>query len=92
MQYTASGVAASESDQTAVSIPGLVAAAGWAVGLIVGLVALAIGHVALAGVSLVLAIMAPWFGLAWVSHNQRRVAHAAPIPVRGWPGLHLTAH
>lgn len=91
MQYTASGIAASESDQTVVSIPGLVAAAAWAVGLIVGLVALAIGHVALAGVSLVLAIMAPWIGLAWVSHNQRRVATAGPIPVRGWPGLHFTA-
>lgn len=94
MHYTANGVAAGESDQNGVSIPGLIAAGVWAIGLVVGLIALATGHAAVAGVSLVLAVMSPWFGLAWVSHSQRRVAHEA-VSVgsfsSSWHGLRFTA-
>lgn len=54
-----------------VSLPGLLAAATWAIGLVIGLVALTVGHELLAGVSLLLALMSPWFGLAWVAHGQR---------------------
>ncbi|MCV7079629.1 hypothetical protein H7I94_31530 [Mycobacterium szulgai] len=94
MHYTANGVAAGESDQSGVSIPGLIAAGVWAIGLVVGLIALATGHAAVAGVSLVLAVMSPWFGLAWVSHSQRRVAHEA-VSVgsfsSSWHGLRFTA-
>ncbi len=81
-----------------VSVPGLVAAATWAVGLVIGLVAMAAGHELLAGVSLVLAIMSPWFGLAWVAQSQRaemrrqraRADQAVGYP-GGWPVLQLTA-
>ncbi|OBK31085.1 hypothetical protein A5634_14710 [Mycobacterium asiaticum] len=89
---------ASDSDERAFSVPGSVAAATWTVGLIIGLIALATGHELLAGVSLVLAIMSPWFGLAWVSHSQRArmrherafVAQAAPYS-GGWPAAQTTA-
>lgn len=60
-----------DSDERTVSVPGVVAAAIWAVGLAIGLAAMAAGHELLAGVSLVLAIMSPWVGLAWVARNQR---------------------
>jgi len=95
MHYIANGVVAGESDQSGVSIPGLIAAGVWAIGLVVGLIALGTGHAAVAGVSLVLAIMSPWFGLAWVSHSQRRVAHET-VPAgtsfsSSWPGLRFTA-
>lgn len=100
MNHTASGLTTSESDQSGASLPGLVAAAIWAVGLMAGLVALATGHAAVAAVCLVLAAMSPWLGLAWVSHSQRRVAEPAlswvgidsdePLPTR-LPGLRFTA-
>ena len=82
----------SDSGDDTVSVPGLVAAGAWALGLMVGLVALATGHQLIAGVALILAIMSPWFGLAWVSRGQRREAHARLITGRevasyagGWP-------
>jgi hypothetical protein len=57
--------------------PWLVAAAVWAVGLVVGVLALLAGHAGAAVVALILAVGAPWFGLAWVSHGQRRALHVA---------------
>jgi hypothetical protein len=59
------------------SIPGLVAAAVWVVGLAVGVLALVTGHAGVAVVALLLAVVAPWFGLAWVSRSQRRASNVA---------------
>jgi len=59
------------------SIPGLMAAAIWAVGLAVGVVALVTGHAGTAVVALLLAVAAPWFGLASVSRGQRRAFNVA---------------
>jgi hypothetical protein len=59
------------------SIPGLVAAAIWAVGLAVGVLALVIGHPGAAIVALLAAVAAPWFGLASVSRSQRRAFNVA---------------
>jgi hypothetical protein len=59
------------------SIPGLVAAAIWAAGLAVGVVALVTGHTGAALAALLLAVAAPWFGLAWVSRSQRRAFNVA---------------
>ncbi|MDP7706441.1 hypothetical protein [Mycobacterium sp. TY815] len=88
----------SDSGERAVSVPGLVAAATWAVGLVIGLVAMASGHELLAGVALVLAIMSPWLGLAWVARTQRAdmrrqraLAQQAVLYPGSWPTLQLTA-
>jgi Flp pilus assembly protein TadB len=90
----------SDSGGQTVSVPGLLAAGAWTVGLIIGLIAIAAGHDLLAGVALVLAIVSPWFGLAWVSHNQRSDmrrqrsaarANQAPSYAGGWPGLPVSA-
>lgn len=90
--------ATSDSDERAVSVPGLVAAATWAIGLAIGLAAMAAGHELLAGVSLVLAIMSPWLGLAWVARNQRAdmrrqraLAAQTVLYPESWPVLQLTA-
>ncbi|OBJ48236.1 hypothetical protein [Mycobacterium asiaticum] len=86
---------AGEQDERTVSIPGVLSAGVWTVGLAIGLMAMATGHDLLAGVALVLAIASPWFGLAWVSHNQRNAfrrqrsaARTAPVApyAGGWPG------
>lgn len=89
---------ADSAEERTLSVPGAVSAAIWAIGLAVGLVALAAGHELLAGVSLVLAIMSPWFGLAWVSHAQRadmRRARAmvdqVPTSSGHWPTLQVAA-
>ncbi|CLY51018.1 cytochrome P450 [Mycobacterium tuberculosis] len=50
----------SGSVPASVNVPGLVVAAVWAVGLVAGLVALTIGHLAVAAAALVVAVMAPW--------------------------------
>ena len=60
-----------------VSFPGLVAAAGWAVGVAVGVSALVTGHAGVAVVALVVAVVAPWLGVAWVSRGRRRAYHVA---------------
>ncbi|BBX99313.1 hypothetical protein [Mycobacterium lacus] len=62
--------------ENAVNVPGLVAAAVWAVALAVGLVAMIAGHLAVAAVALVFGVMAPWFGLAWISHSRREPSRA----------------
>ncbi|MHA7650104.1 hypothetical protein ACX9NE_10205 [Mycobacterium sp. ML4] len=89
--------AAGHSRERSVSVPGLVAAATWAVGLAIGLVALAGQHELLAGVALVSAIMSPWFGLAWVARNERadmrreRASAGVVSCVDPWPSPQRTA-
>ncbi|MGB9222493.1 hypothetical protein [Mycobacterium sp.] len=80
------------SRQSTVNVPGLVAAAAWAVALAGGLVALIAGHVMVAAVVLVLGVMAPWFGVAWVSHSGRPAPadEAVSLPT-GLHGLGFTA-
>jgi Flp pilus assembly protein TadB len=65
-------------ESTGASVVGRLAAATWAVGLAVGLIALVIGDPMVASVALIVAVTAPWFGLAWMLHNQRRVFVAEP--------------
>ncbi len=60
-------------------VPGRVAAALWALGVLAGVLALLTGHAGLAIAGLLLAVAAPWFGLAWVSHSRRRADGSA------WP-------
>ncbi|OSC40191.1 hypothetical protein [Mycobacterium decipiens] len=85
-----------------VRVPGLVAAGVWAVALVVGLVALVLGHLPVAAVALVVAVMAPWFGVAYIAHSQRGVSgrtpgprgthtHAAAAFPTGWRGRRLSA-
>ncbi|ORB69122.1 hypothetical protein BST45_10790 [Mycobacterium shinjukuense] len=62
-------------------VPGVVAAATWALGLAAGLIALATGHTAVAIGALSGAIMSPWIGLAWMSHGQRQVVDSEPAPI-----------
>ncbi|OBI84069.1 hypothetical protein [Mycobacterium sp. 1245805.9] len=59
------------------TVAGLVAAAVWAVGLAVGVLALVAGHPGVAVLALFLAVVAPWFGLAFVSRSQRRAFNVA---------------
>jgi hypothetical protein len=59
------------------SVPGLVAAAIWALGLVIGVLALVNGNAGVAVAALVMAVAAPWFGLAWISHSQRRAYDVA---------------
>lgn len=75
-----------------VKVPGLVAAAAWAVALAAGLVALIAGHDMVAAVVLVLGVMAPWFGVAWVARSGRPAPadEAVPLPT-GMHGLGFTA-
>ena len=65
--------------QAAFRVPGLVAAALWAVGLMAGVVALVSGHAAVAVAALIVAVAAPWFGLAWVTRSRRRADGCARI-------------
>ena len=58
-------------------LPGKVATAIWAVGLVVGVVGIVTGHTGLAIVVLALAVAAPWVGLVWVSHSRRRAYQVA---------------
>jgi hypothetical protein len=59
------------------TVAGRVAAAVWAVGLVVGVLALATGHAGAAVVALLPAVAAPWGGLAWISRSQRRAFNVA---------------
>ena len=51
---------------------GWVSAVGWAVGLVAGVIALASGYLLAAGACLILAFVAPWFGLVAVLHTKDR--------------------
>ena len=88
-------VPAAQPSGEKVSVRGLVVAAAWALGLAVGLIALAIGHQVVAVVALVLAVMAPGLGLAWVSHSRRANPDAPPGEPHSfaarWHGLHFSA-
>lgn len=70
-------------------VPGRVASALWALGVLAGVLALLTGHPGLAIAGLVLAVAAPWFGLAWVSHSHRRTDGSAwaagSAPLLGGP-------
>jgi hypothetical protein len=71
-------------------------AVGWAVGLLTAVIALANGYLLVTGASLILAFIAPWFGLAAVLHSKPRVfdnelpwqaersANAAPLSSVGY--------
>jgi hypothetical protein len=60
----------------------VVAAAVWLVGLVVGVFALLAGHPVVAAVSVVLALAAPWVGLAWNLHARLR-ADDVKLPFSG---------
>jgi hypothetical protein len=72
-------------NDSGVSVPGVIAAVIWAVGLVAGLIALATGHGVLATVVLSFAVMSPWVGLAWVSRSQ-------PISRLSEPAEALSGH
>lgn len=86
-------------DGQGVSVPGVIAASVWAIGLLIGLIALGTGHDLVAVPALSLAIMSPWFGLAWVARAQRQVAAAEQWSVSeqgtsyagGWPATPVIA-
>ncbi|OBG73208.1 hypothetical protein A5714_24665 [Mycobacterium sp. E2462] len=52
-------------------LPGLAAAATWIVGLATGVFALLAAQAGMAIVALVVAVVAPWVAMAWVSRAQR---------------------
>jgi hypothetical protein len=67
------------------TVLGLVAAAVWLVGLVVSVFELVAGHLLVAAVAVVLALVAPWLGLAWNLHARLR-ADGVPQPfVAGVP-------
>jgi hypothetical protein len=66
------------------TVLGLVVAAIWLVGLVVGVPALVAGDLVVAAVSVVLALVAPWLGLAWNLHARLR-ADELPFPGGGVP-------
>ncbi|PJE23686.1 MAG: hypothetical protein CK431_10055 [Mycobacterium sp.] len=48
---------------------GVAVAAIWAIGLVLGIVALATGHIGVALMALSIAVVAPFVGLAWTSFS-----------------------
>jgi Flp pilus assembly protein TadB len=73
---------AGESIDDRRTLLGLVTAAVWLVGLAVGGFALVAGHPVVAAVSVVLALVSPWFGLAWNLHARLR-ADDGKLPFTG---------
>ncbi|QNI08903.1 hypothetical protein GAN17_23620 [Mycobacterium kubicae] len=108
MVYTGHGAArcahaADDAATSGVSIPGLIAAGAWALGLVAGIVALVTGHTAVAAVALVGAVMAPWLGLALIGHRDHGASFSTRQPVEGssadatsfaggWPSLRFTTN
>ena len=85
-------IALSIPGESAVNVPGLIAAAAWAIALAGGLVALIAGQDMVAAVVLVLGVMAPWFGVAWVSHSDRGAPSDEGVALpAALPGLGSTA-
>jgi hypothetical protein len=90
------GQAAHQNVGESASVAGRVAAVVWAVGRVVGLIALASGYLMVAGVTLLVAVLAPWLGIAAVLHTKPRVVDAesdrqaarsatpAPVPSSGY--------
>jgi hypothetical protein len=60
-------------------VAGLVAAAVWAIGAAAGIAALLIGQAGLAIAALFVAVVAPWVGLACVSHAHHDSSAAASV-------------
>lgn len=90
--YTLDRSAAAGSTQGDFSMPGLAAAAIWAIGLIVGMSSLATGHLAVALLALVVAVITPWIGLAWVRRGVLRSDDESERPFAGSEyGLTFTA-
>jgi hypothetical protein len=94
MVDTASETGGAQPSDETVSVPGLLVAVAWVIGMAVGLIALAIGHQVVAVVALALAVTAPGFGLAWIAHSRRAAADApsddpGPLPA-GWHGLRFS--
>jgi hypothetical protein len=56
------------------SLPGLVAAVAWAIGLAVGVFGLFAGHAGVVIAASVVAVVAPLLGVAWLSYSQRNRA------------------
>ena len=54
------------------SLPGLVAAAAWVIGLAVGVFGLLAGHAGVVIMASAVAVVAPLLGVAWLSCGQRR--------------------
>ena len=82
---------ARESFDDRPTLLGLVAAAVWLVGLVVGVFALVAGHPVVAAVSLVVALVAPWLGLAGNPHARLRADDAKLPFTSNEYGLPLTA-
>jgi hypothetical protein len=71
------------------TVLGLVVAAVWLVGLVLGVSALVVGHPVVAAVAVVFALVAPWLALAWNLHARLR-ADDVQLPFAGG-GIPLTA-
>jgi hypothetical protein len=65
---------AGEGLEAVLSLPGLVAAVSWAIGLAVGVFGLLAGHAGVVMVASVVAVVAPLLGVAWLSYSQRNRA------------------
>ena len=63
------------------SVPGLMAALICVVGSAIGVLSLLTGHSAVALAALGVAVMGPWFGLAWMARAQRGAFNVA-LPSR----------
>jgi Flp pilus assembly protein TadB len=82
---------AGESVDEGRTVLGLVVAAVWLAGLAVGVFALVAGHLAVAAVSVVLALVVPWLGLAWNLHARLRADDPTLSFTGNEHGLGLTA-
>jgi len=60
---------AENTNSTDLNAVGVVVAAIWVIGLMVGIVALATGHLGVASTALLIAVLTPLFGLAWTHHS-----------------------
>ncbi|CAM4113433.1 hypothetical protein MB901379_04583 [Mycobacterium basiliense] len=70
------------------SVPGMIVAATWALGLLIGLVGLATGHASVAVAALVLAVISPWIGLVWKSRGPvRKSGRSGSAAAMGVAGL-----
>lgn len=60
---------AENTNSTDFNVAGVAVAAIWAIGLTVGIVALVTGHLGVALISLLIAVVTPPFGLMWTHHS-----------------------
>jgi hypothetical protein len=68
------GRAAGEGLEAVLSLPGLVAAVSWAIGLAVGVFGLLAGHAGVVILASVVVVVAPLLGVAWLSYGHRHRA------------------